>query len=119
VKKDWRNRNLKYYEGQLAEVVPKGSNVLGEVENWYYLYRNGCRLFLLACIYHPGFNLDKIDYLVLPLYYKLLEGSTLDKFIKDRCVKIKEIGTFSYSYLLPDKNLRHSGYASIVYKVKK
>jgi hypothetical protein len=120
VLKDWHLRDLEAYEKQLVHNIPPGSNVLGGPENWYALYRNGSRLFLLSCVYHKDFNIDKIDYVVVPQYYELKrELPMLVEFIEERCSKIARIGRYSYGYNLLDNNRRDSGYSSAIFKVLK
>jgi len=119
--KDWKARDLATYERGLISKIPAGSNVLGGPENWYALYQNGSRLFLFKCLYHPSFNLNKIDYVVVPTtYYELKrKDSPLARFIKDRCVEIGRIGVKAYSYYVSDSFLIDSGYSSIIFKVRK
>lgn len=117
---DWYLRDLGAYEKQLAGNIPPGSNVLGGPENWYALYQNNSRLFLLSCVYHKDFNIDKIDYVVVPEYYELKrELPVLAEFIEEKCREIARIGRHSYGYYLLDDNRRESGYSSVIFKVLK
>lgn len=117
--KDWRIRDLGAYEKQIAANIPAGSNVLGGPENWYVLCRNGSKLFLLSCLYHKDFNMDKIDYVVLPGYHRLESDPALAKFIGKKCSEIARIGKHSYGYYLLDNNRKESGYGSVIYRVIK